>query len=200
MFRRGAGGRSSNFSMYIRGMKNCRLCGLWESRTHVLKGEGDPRARIMLIAQAPGEVEDRENRMFVGPSGKVLDMILAGAGISRRRIYMTNLLKCMLPKNRRPKLREIEACSVYLKQEIERVCPLVIAPLGYYPTKYMFEAYGPGRFTREEYPQKLGILVPARDFSLFPITHPTTLIHHEEFLPRAVENFKRLRAYAETRM
>ncbi|MFO8145281.1 MAG: uracil-DNA glycosylase [Candidatus Syntrophosphaera sp.] len=181
-------------------MKNCRLCDLYKTRTHILKGEGDPKADIMLIAQAPGDQEDRENRMFIGPSGKILDMLLEKAGISRKKIYMTNLLKCMLPKNRRPKLREIEACSVYLRQEIERVRPYIIAPLGYYPTKYMFETYGPGRFTKEEYPQKIGILCPAGDFFLFPITHPTTMIHYEEFIPRGIENFRRLKNYAQKRV
>jgi DNA polymerase len=186
--------------MYIKGMKNCRLCELCKTRMHVLKGEGDPRAGIMLIAHAPGEQEDRENRMFIGPSGKILDMLLEEAGISRSRIYITNLLKCRLSKNRRPKLKEIAACSIWLEAEIKRVKPALIAPLGYYATKYMFETHGLGTFIREVYLGLIGVLCPAPDFALFPLTHPTILIHNQEYIPASVKNFKSLKDYVAQRM
>ena len=82
-------------------IKGCKRCRLSEARRNAICGEGNLNARVMLIAQAPGENEDREGRMFVGPSGKVLDELLKSAGISRQAIYMTNLIKCMLPKYRR---------------------------------------------------------------------------------------------------
>lgn len=178
--------------MYVKGMKNCQLCDLHKTRTNVLKGEGDSRAAIMLVAQAPGEMEDRQNRMFIGPSGKVLDGLLTAAGIYRSKIYMTNLLKCRLPQNRRPKLREIAACSVFLETELTRVKPRIVVPMGYYATKYIFERCGMDTFTKESYPLKIGIALPARDFVVFPLTHPTTLIHHHEYIEANIANFKRL--------
>ena len=69
-------------------------------------------ARIILIAQAPGEKEDKEGKMFVGPSGKVLDELLSTAGIKRKAVYMTNLIKCMLPKYRKPKQDEIKPAVI----------------------------------------------------------------------------------------
>ena len=54
-------------------IKKCRKCRLWKSRKNTLSGEGNPRSRLMLIAQAPGEKEDRKGKMFIGPSGKKLD-------------------------------------------------------------------------------------------------------------------------------
>ncbi len=79
-------------------IKKCKRCRLFKTRTNVLCGEGNILARIMLIAQAPGKNEDKEGRMFIGPSGKVLDELLNSAKITRSDIYMTNLIKCMLPK------------------------------------------------------------------------------------------------------
>ena len=79
-------------------IKRCQKCRLYKSRINALCGEGDPNAKLMLIAQAPGENEDREGKMFIGPSGKVLDELLEISDIDRKEIYMTNLVKCMLPK------------------------------------------------------------------------------------------------------
>jgi len=123
-------------------IKGCKDCRLSETRINALCGEGNLKARIMLIAQAPGENEDREGKMFIGPSGRVLNELLRSAEISRQEIYMTNLIKCMLPKYRKPKQDEIEACSHYLNKEIELINPQVLVPLGYYATKYIFQRYG----------------------------------------------------------
>ena len=79
-------------------IKNCFKCRLSETKVNTLCGEGDLNAEIMLIALAPGENEDREDKMFIGPSGKVLDELLLASDIKRENIYITNLIKCMLPK------------------------------------------------------------------------------------------------------
>jgi DNA polymerase len=95
-------------------IRNCYRCRLSETRIHALPGEGDLDARIMLIAQAPGEKENKNGSMFIGPSGRILDELLDNIGVSRDSLYMTNLVKCMLPKYRKPRQDEIEACSIYL--------------------------------------------------------------------------------------
>jgi len=69
-------------------IKGCKKCRLSETRINAICGEGNLNAKIMLIAQSPGEKEDRAGRMFVGPSGKVLDELLNKAGIKRDEIYM----------------------------------------------------------------------------------------------------------------
>jgi uracil-DNA glycosylase family 4 len=119
-------------------IKNCKNCDLSQTRRHALGGEGNLDARAMLIAQAPGDREDQVGRMFIGPSGKVLDELLSEGGVRREELYMTNLIKCALPKNRRPKQAEIDACAPFLEQEIAVVAPAVIVPLGYYATRYIF--------------------------------------------------------------
>jgi len=123
------------------GIKRCTRCRLSETRIHALCGEGKLSAKLMLVAQAPGEKEDKSGTMFIGPSGKVLDELLKMAHIDRKNIYMTNLVKCMLPKYRRPKSDEINMCSRYLDREIELISPEILAPLGYFATRYIFGKY-----------------------------------------------------------
>ncbi len=115
----------------------CKNCPLWEIGTQTVFGEGSETARAMLIGEAPGEMEDRAGRPFVGPAGQVLDRALAGAGIDRTRVYITNLVKHFpwQPRGqrripRKPAAREIAACRPWLAAEIDRLRPAVIVCLG----------------------------------------------------------------------
>ncbi|HEX8830221.1 MAG TPA: uracil-DNA glycosylase [Longimicrobium sp.] len=108
----------------------CPRCRLAEGRLHVVFGEGDPNAEIMVVGEAPGEQEDRTGRPFVGKAGKLLDLILATVGVERERVYICNVLKCRPPANRNPKPDEVEACSPYLLRQVELVKPRVIVAFG----------------------------------------------------------------------
>jgi uracil-DNA glycosylase len=82
------------------GIRSCVKCPLYQSRTHAVPGEGDPQAAIMLVGEAPGRVEDREGRPFVGPSGRFLITLLERNGLSREAVFITNSVKCRPPNNR----------------------------------------------------------------------------------------------------
>lgn len=168
-----------NLNRQVRSCTNCRLS---ETRDHALVGEGDPDARLMLIALSPGENENRENRMFIGPSGQILDSLLDSAGIARNSIYMTNLIKCMLPKNRNPKMSEIETCSRYLDEEITIITPEVLVPLGYYATRYILAKYHADPLpAREDYAQIYGKLIFTGNQKIYPLPHPASLLYHQAF-------------------
>ena len=173
-------------------IKRCRKCKLSETRMNVLCGEGKLDAALLLIAQAPGEKEDKTGRMFVGPSGKVLEDLLKGAGISRGDIYMTNLIKCMLPKYRKPKPDETKACTEYLDQEIELVNPKVLVPLGYYAFKYVFERYGSGRYLQSEFSTLCGKLSLLDKRKTFVLRHPSALLHNPQLKAQMLKNYHRL--------
>lgn len=114
----------------------------------------------MLIALSPGKNEDVENKMFIGPSGRVLDKLVRAAGIERESCYMTNLIKCMLPNNRRPKTAEIVSCSNHLNEEIEIIRPEIIVPLGFYATRAMLVKYRANSpATRTDVSPLYGILI-----------------------------------------
>ena len=173
-------------------MKECKRCRLYKTRRNAICGEGNLNAKIMLIAQAPGEKEDKEGRMFVGPSGKVLDELLTKAGVSREEIYMTNLIKCMLPKYRKPKEDEIKACSYYLNEEIKLINPEVLVPLGYYATHYIFEKYGISLPSKEEFSSVFGKLFLAGNKKILPLPHPATLLYNPELKKDLIKSYRKL--------
>jgi DNA polymerase len=106
----------------------CRRCGLANGRQQVVVGRGNPRARLLLIGEAPGAQEDLEGLPFVGRSGQLLDRLLHSAGIdSNRDAYICNVVKCRPPDNRKPSAAELAACRPWLEQQIALVdAPLVV--------------------------------------------------------------------------
>jgi len=174
-------------------IRQCDRCRLSLTRQHALCGEGDLNARLMLVALSPGENEDRENKMFIGPSGNVLDKLLHSAGVERDSIYMTNLIKCMLPKNRRPKQDEIEACSRFLDEEITVLSPQVIVPLGYYATRYILTKYAADPpSARADYRAFYGRLVFAHSQKIFPLPHPASLIYNPSYKQETMKKYHKL--------
>jgi uracil-DNA glycosylase family 4 len=174
-------------------IRACKKCRLFESRTNALCGEGNPRARLMLIALSPGVNEDREGRMFIGPSGKVLDELLVEAGIDRKELYMTNLLKCMLPGCRKPKQDEIEACSSFLDREIELIDPKVIAPLGYYAIRYVFGKYAIPLPPKPEFHKIFGKTFIAQNKVIIPLRHPAAVLYNHSLKQELTRHFRQLK-------
>lgn len=109
---------------------SCAKCRLSESRTQVVPGTGSCRSKLMLIGEAPGKDEDLKGEPFVGRAGKLLDEALQEAGVHRSEVFIANLVKCRPPNNRRPRKDEVEACSEYLRSELEAVRPRVVCVLG----------------------------------------------------------------------
>ncbi len=115
----------------------CTACRLHERRTHVVFGEGNPRALLALVGEGPGENEDQTARPFVGRAGKLLDDALADAGVSRKEVYITNTVKCRAadwstgrPVNRPPADDETAACRRWLVPQLAYVKPNVILCVG----------------------------------------------------------------------
>jgi len=174
-------------------MKVCTACRLAATRNHVLVGEGDLDARLLFVPLSPGTVEDSENKMFIGPSGKILDRLFQAAGIHRESVFMTNLIKCMLPKNRRPKMDEIQACSQFLDEEIAVINPAVIVPLGFYAARYILNKYqADSPAARVDFARLYGELVFSNNHKIFPLPHPASLIYNPNFEPETIEKYKKL--------
>ncbi|HEV7460003.1 MAG TPA: UdgX family uracil-DNA binding protein [Solirubrobacteraceae bacterium] len=115
----------------------CRGCGLYAKATQTVFGEGRRNARMMLVGEMPGDVEDREGHPFVGPAGRELDRAFATAGIDRRDVYLTNVVKHFKFEERgkrrihqSPKRAEIDACLPWFDNEIKLVRPRALVLLG----------------------------------------------------------------------
>jgi uracil-DNA glycosylase len=105
-------------------------CALCPNRTHAVPGEGSPRARLVLVGEGPGATEDATGRPFVGQAGGLLDSILEAIDVPRNSVYITNIVKCRPPQNRKPLPDEIAACIPYLHRQLELIRPKVIVALG----------------------------------------------------------------------
>jgi DNA polymerase len=117
--------------------KHCRACDLWARATQTVFGKGSPHARMMLVGEQPGDREDREGHPFVGPAGMLLDRALVAAGIDRKTVYVTNVVKHFSWEERgkwrihkKPRPDQVRACRPWLEAEIAAVRPQVLVCLG----------------------------------------------------------------------
>jgi len=100
-------------------------------RTHVVFGDGNPDAALMFIGEGPGQDEDAQGKPFVGRSGKLLNRLLETAGLERSDVFITNIVKCRPPNNRKPFPSESATCkSILLINQIKIIRPTVICTLG----------------------------------------------------------------------
>ncbi|MFC1618396.1 uracil-DNA glycosylase [Candidatus Neomarinimicrobiota bacterium] len=105
-------------------------CALGSERTKFVFGVGNPNADMVFIGEAPGSEEDRQGEPFVGRAGQLLDKILAAIQLTRKEVYICNILKCRPPNNRDPLSAEVEQCLPYLKEQLKLINPKLIIALG----------------------------------------------------------------------
>ncbi len=127
----------SQFEDLKKRAQNCTKCPLSETRSNVVFGEGNPDTPLVLVGEGPGENEDATGRPFVGRGGALLDQALKENGMSRKHVYICNILKCRAcvtefgkRRNRQPTPEETAACLPWLEQQLELIKPLVILCLG----------------------------------------------------------------------
>lgn len=170
-------------------LHECQRCKLAKlGRTQVVFGVGNPHASIMFVGEAPGFNEDQKGEPFVGAAGKLLNDLLASAGLSRDQIYIANVIKCRPPNNRDPELDEVETCKPFLLQQIQMIRPKLVCTLGNWATQTLLE-------------RKVGITkVKAqafymKDFVIFPLLHPAAALHQGNLMDTLKADFKKLKEF-----
>jgi DNA polymerase len=164
-------------------------CPLAATRTHVVFGMGNADADLMFVGEAPGATEDQEGKPFVGRAGRLLDELLAEIGLSRRDVFIANILKCRPPGNRDPLPEEIEECTPYLMRQIQLIEPKVIATLGNFATKTLTGS--PVGITRCcGRPQERE--VAGRDVTIYPLFHPAAALRTPKVLEQLRGDFSRI--------
>jgi uracil-DNA glycosylase len=115
----------------------CRGCSLYRNATQTVFGDGPATADVVMVGEQPGDQEDRQGRPFVGPAGKLLDRALGDAGIDRRKVFITNVVKHFKFErrgkrriHRRPAAEEVRACAPWFRSELEVVKPKALVALG----------------------------------------------------------------------
>lgn len=162
--------------------ESCRGCELYREATQTVFGEGPSPARIMMVGEQPGEVEDREGHPFVGPAGRLLDTAIAEAGLERDDIYLTNIVKHFKhtgskDSNRRihakPHQTEIKACLPWLEAELKAIRPDLVVALGSTAAQTLLgKAF---RVTEER-----GRLIPWRGITALATVHPSSILRSTE--------------------
>jgi uracil-DNA glycosylase len=159
----------------------CTLCGLSQSRKNAVPGDGNFRMpRLMLVGEGPGRKEDIVGEPFVGAAGKLLNSLLEKAGIMRTEVYITNIVKCRPPNNRKPAPEEIEICtSNYLEKQIELMKPKIICTFGLTALQYFTGEKSMGENHGKPAKSTKGIPV-------FPTYHPAAVFRNRS-LKEALE-------------
>jgi uracil-DNA glycosylase family 4 len=166
--------------------RGCRLCPLREGCRQVVFGDGPPDADIMLVGEGPGQSEDEIGRPFVGKAGQLLDRILEAAGITRSRVYITNVVKCRPPGNRLPNPHEIAICRGYLEAQIRMIKPKILVCLGALATQTLVEGKAKITLVRGKWFTRQGIMI-------MPTFHPAALLRNESLKRPVWEDFKLIR-------
>jgi DNA polymerase len=162
----------------------CSKCSLSFSRKKAVPGEGPASAEIMLIGEGPGFYENEQGRPFVGAAGQFLDELLAKAGVNRKEVFITNVVKCRPPGNRDPQPEELLACSQYLEKQIEAINPLIIVTLG----RYSMGRFLPNVRISEVHGQPAWV----RGRLIIPMFHPAAALHQPSLKTSVERDFSRL--------
>lgn len=175
-------------------ISTCRKCELWKTRKNAVPGEGSSESRIMFIGEAPGYWEDAEGKPFVGAAGKFLDTLLTEVRLSRKNVFIGNILKCRPSKNRKPLLNEIETCTPYLDKQIRLIQPKFIITLGNSSTAYIFSKV---KLPFDGITRAHGMLfqtsVLGIQVTIFPTFHPAATLYRSKYKELLQQDFQILK-------
>lgn len=168
--------------------QNCKGCALAKTRNNVVFSDGNPStARIVLIGEAPGEMEDEMGMPFVGRAGQLLNEFLSEAGISRDEdLYIINTVKCRPPENRVPTDDEKSACRKFLEAQIDIIKPEAIVLCGATALKSFMELDKKQTISKVR-GQWMSVSVDGVEYKAMTIFHPSYLLRNhsmEEGSPR----------------
>lgn len=167
---------------------NCTRCPLHQERTHVVHTEGNRKARLMFVGEAPGADEDIQSRPFVGRAGQLLTKIIEAIGLKREEVLIGNVNRCRPPGNRAPTTDEASMCKPFLLREIAVVQPEVIVVLGNTAMKNLLD-------TREGITKLRGRFREYEGIKVMPTFHPAYLLRDPSKKRETWEDLKKVRDY-----
>jgi uracil-DNA glycosylase len=170
---------------------DCTRCPLYEGRTHIVHTEGNRRARLMFVGEAPGADEDLQARPFVGRAGQLLNKIIEGIGLKRDEVLIGNVNRCRPPGNRAPTHAEAATCKPFLLREIELVRPDVIVVLGNTAMKNLLD-------TKDGITKLRGRFLDYKGIKVMPTFHPAYLLRDPSKKRETWEDMKMVRDYLST--
>jgi uracil-DNA glycosylase len=170
---------------------DCTRCPLHQERTHVVHTEGNRKARLMFVGEAPGADEDIQARPFVGRAGQLLTKIIEAIGLKREEVLIGNVNRCRPPGNRAPTAEEAAMCKPFLLREIGVVQPEVIVVLGNTAMKNLLD-------TREGITRLRGRFQDYKGIKVMPTFHPAYLLRDPSKKRETWEDLKQVRDYLDS--
>ena len=162
----------------------CEKCELHFSRKNAVPGAGPANAEIMFIGEGPGFHENEQGLPFVGAAGRFLDELLAGIGMQRGQVFITNVVKCRPPGNRDPQSEELAACDGYLERQIQAINPKVIVTLG----RFSMAKFLPNAKISQVHGQPVRV----KGRLIVPMYHPAAALHQPSLRSTVESDFNRL--------
>src|SRR3990167_5050900 len=153
-------------------------------KTNLVFGEGNPKAEVVFVGEAPGASEDEQRRPFVGRAGQLLNKLIEGIGWNRQEVYITNIVKRRPPENRDPLPEEIQAYEPYLRQELSIINPKVIVPLGRFSMSYFLPN---GKISRDQ-----GSVFLSGGTLIMPAYHPAAALRNPNLIKDLQDTFAKL--------
>lgn len=151
---------------------NCSNCDLAGTRTNVVIGRGNVNAKVMFIGEGPGEQEDIHGLPFVGPAGKLLDILLEALEFEQDDYYIANIVKCRPPSNRVPTDSEAEQCLPLLRNQFALIRPQIMVCLGSTAARHII-----GK--EQKITQIRGQWIERKGVYIMPTFHPAALLRDE---------------------
>jgi DNA polymerase len=164
---------------------DCRRCKLHRTRRTLVFGEGNERAKLMLIGEGPGYDEDIQGRPFVGKAGQLLTKIIQAIHLRREEVYITNIIKCRPPQNRNPEPDEIQSCHPFLLKQIEAIQPKIICALGAFAAQTLLK-------TDAKITTLRGRLYDLEGIKVIPTYHPAYLLRNPDRKREVWEDMKQI--------
>lgn len=159
-------------------VKNCDRCSLREGAMAPVFGRGFTQPSCVVVGEAPGANEDRLGLPFVGRSGQLLSKFLQMAQLDENKFFITNLVKCRPPSNRRPKAAEIDCCQIWLYHQLKLLKPKLIITLGSTATEFFWgEKVQMARCRGQMRTMKLGEM----ELTVMPLFHPAYILRQPTF-------------------
>ena len=150
----------------------CVKCSLSSTRNNVVFGRGNPHSKLFVIGEGPGQQEDEQGLAFVGRAGKMLDSAFQSVGIDTNKdCYISNIVKCRPPNNRKPLANEVKECMPWLNEQIELIKPKVIVLAGSTAVQSYLNIDEPISKLRGEW-------IVRNDIKYMPIFHPSYLLRN----------------------
>jgi len=171
-------------------IKSIEDCELKKFAKNIVFSDGNPKSKIMLVGEGPGEKEDEQGKPFVGDAGLLLNRMLNAIKIKRENIYITNVVNYRPPNNRKPDISEINRYSVFLREHISIISPKILILMG---STAMEALFGQKLKISKERGKWKEIIINQKTFLTILTFHPAYLLRQPDQKKFSWEDLKNIR-------